>query len=184
MFDALKLDIPETEFFNEDTSEFYYVKPCVLMLKHSLLSISYWESRWKKAFIDPIEGSKTDAQTKDYIRCMTINKGVDPLVYRVLTDSDYDKIRKHIQDPMTATEIRMFNPQATRKKITSEEIYHWMVTFNVPFECEKWHINRLFALLEICAIKSEGGQKMSNRDIMRQNMELNEKRKRELGIEG
>ena len=179
----LKITIPETEFFNEDTSEFHYLKPCVLRLEHSLLSVSKWESRWKKAFINPMESNKTQEETVDYIRCMTINKDVDPLVYKVLTNSDYEKIIKHIEDPMTATEITTFNPRRTQKIITSEEIYYWMVTFKVPFECEKWHLNRLFALLEICAIKSQNGEKMSKAETMRQNMALNEKRKREMGIE-
>lgn len=180
----LKIEIPEKELFNEDTSEFYYIKPCVLRLEHSLLSISKWESKWKKAFINPISSDKTQEEVMDYIRCMTTNKDVDPLVYKVLTNEDYEKIYKYIEDPMTATEITTFNPHISKKKITSEEIYHWMVTFKVPFECEKWHINRLFALLEICAIKSQNGKKMSQAEIMKQNMELNEKRKREQGIEG
>ena len=180
----LKLKIEESEFFNEDTLEFYYIKPCTLRLEHSLLSVSKWEARWKKAFINPRESDKTTEEVMDYVRCMTTNKEVDPLVYRSLTNTDYDKIRKYIEDPMTATEIRSFNPHRSSKIITSEEIYHWMISFNVPFECEKWHLNRLFALLEICAIKSQGGKKMSQQEVMRQNMELNERRIKAMGIEG
>ena len=64
--------------------------------------------------------------------------------------------------------------------VTSELIYFWMVTFNIPFECETWHLNRLFALIRICNLKNANPKKMSKNEIAMRNRELNAKRKAEL----
>ncbi len=36
-----------------------------------------------------------------------------------------------------------------------------MSMLNVPYECQKWHINRLIVLLEVCAIRNAPDKKMS-----------------------
>lgn len=181
----LEIHVPKTELFNEDTSEFIYVEDTALLLEYSLISISRWESKWRKAHIDP-DHKPTLEETKDLIRCMTINKKVDPIVYQILPPTEIDKITKYINEPMTATTIHTYKKENTKRKITSEEIYYWMVSFGIPFDpCEKWHLNRLFALIEICAIKNGNGQsKMSKRESGMSQMELNERRLRELNTEG
>ena len=47
----LILKIPEQEYFNNVTGEFVNCRACTLKLEHSLVSISKWESKWKKAFL-------------------------------------------------------------------------------------------------------------------------------------
>ena len=62
-----------------------------------------------------------------------------------------------------------------------------MVSFQIPFECQKWHLNRLLTLIRICKIK-EGQQnkngKMSKRDILSQNASLNAARRAKMHSKG
>ena len=47
----LRITIPATEEWNETKEEFIYTKEQTLQLEHSLVSLSKWESRWKKPFL-------------------------------------------------------------------------------------------------------------------------------------
>ncbi len=180
----LKIIVPEGELFNSDTSEFYYIKEQTLLLEHSLVSISKWESKWKKAFINPFE-EKTIPETLDYIRCMTITKSVDPKVYKVLTKEVIEQVNSYIEDPMTATTFSEINEPPSRKIVTAEEIYYWMVSLGIPFECEKWHLNKLLTLIKICSIKNQSNdKKLSGRKLINSNRALNEARKAKLGTKG
>ena len=144
----LTITIPATEEFDEVKGEFVYTKEQTLQLEHSLISISKWESKWCKPFL--AKGDKTFEETIDYIKCMTLNKNVDDEVYRCLTSDNVAAINEYIGAPMTAT---TFSGNEHGKKngeqITSELVYYWMVALNIPFECEKWHINRLLTLIRV-----------------------------------
>ena len=71
----LRITIPATEYFNEETNEFISGGDAIeVRLEHSLVSISKWESKWEKAFLGKKE--KTDEELLDYIRCMTITSDV------------------------------------------------------------------------------------------------------------
>lgn len=159
----LQLSIPNGEYFDERTEEFINIDACTLRLEHSLLSISKWESKWCKPFLGKEE--KTDEMLRDYIRCMTLNKDVNPMVYSVLSNSDLLRIKEYINAPMTATWFRKDGNRApSRQIITSELIYYWMIAQNIPIECEKWHLNRLFTLIHICGEKNKDPKKMSKKD--------------------
>ena len=47
----LQIIVPEREVYDEKKNEFITVKETKLNLEHSLISISKWESKWKKPFI-------------------------------------------------------------------------------------------------------------------------------------
>lgn len=181
----LTIVVPEGEMFNEKTQEFVYIKGQTLVLEHSLVSLSKWESKWKKPFLN--SSDKTPEETIDYIRCMTITKNVDPLIYMNLTQDILNRVNKYIDDTMTATTFNDRNEKrgGGREQITSELIYYWMVNFNIPFECEKWHLNRLLTLIKVCSVKSQANtKKMSKREILQQNNELNALRRKQLGSKG
>lgn len=179
----LTVIVPESELFDSAKNEFIYVKEQTLKLEHSLLSVSKWEAKWKKPFLG--KESKTWDETIDYIRCMTINSNVDPVVYKNMPRKVIERINNYIDDPMTATTFREDNKRGGGEIITSEIIYYWMVNFNIPFECEKWHLNRLLTLVKVCSIKSDASQKkMKKNEILAQNNKINEMRRRQLGSKG
>lgn len=178
----LKLDIKETECYNSETNEFHIVKKQVLSLEHSLVSISKWEAKWKKPFLHTNE--KTYEEILDYIKCMTITQNVDPYVYTCLTNSNLKDINEYINDSQTATTFNDKNGKKSREIITSELIYYWMVALEIPFECQRWHINRLLTLIKVCNIKNSPSKKMSKSEILKQNKSLNEARRQALGSKG
>ena len=105
----LKIFIPEkpsVELYDESTNTFFYSKPIkeqTLQLEHSLVSISKWESKWCKSFLS--RADKTNEETIDYIKCMTLTQNVDPIVYENLSSEHIKQINDYIDAPMTATVI-------------------------------------------------------------------------------
>lgn len=179
----LQIEIPEIEFFNQKTGEFMPIKGRTLRLEHSLLSLSAWESKWKKPFLTDKE--KTQEEMLDYIRCMTIDNNVDPNCYYALDLKTVNKIRDYIADPHTATTITDRRPRPVRNEIiTSELIYYWMIDCGIPFECQKWHLNRLLMLIRICGIKGSPEKKMSMAAIFGQNRSLNAARRASMNSRG
>lgn len=173
----LQITIPETELFDEARQEFIYVdRPVTLTLEHSLVSISKWESKWKKPYISNEE--KTVEEVIDYIRCMTITQNVDPNVYYALTEQNFREIEEYIQDPHTATTIKEpGRPTKNGEGVTSELVYYWMCAYQIPFEAQKWHFNRLMTLIRIAGIKNNPDRKMSRKDAFMQQRELNAMRR-------
>lgn len=178
----LKITIPAREFYNEETEEFMYYTKEELQLEHSLESVSKWESKWNKPFLS--SSDKSVDEIIDYIRCMTITEVDDPEVYERLTEHNIRAINSYIDAPMTATTFNEPNNRGSREIITSEIIYYWMITFNIPFECQRWHLNRLLALIKVCNIKNNPPKKMSAQEIMARNKALNAQRKQNLNTRG
>ena len=176
----LRITIPEQELYDERTNKIITTKAVTLQLEHSLVSISKWEARWKKPFISESgENNKTTEETIDYIKCMTITQNVDPKVYNFLTVENIREINSYIESPMTATTIKETESGKTKKEIiTSELIYYWMVANEIPFECEKWHLNRLLTLIRVCSIKNTPPKKMSKSEILSRNAKLNAARRK------
>ena len=178
----LQIVVPAVEMYNEQTNEFVIAKEQTLQLEHSLVSLSKWESKWNKPFLT--KDKKTFEETIDYIRCMTLTKNVKPEVYLRLTPENIEEINRYIEAPMTATTINDRDPRISREINTSELIYYWMIALNIPFECQKWHLNRLLTLIKVCSIKSQSPKKMSKREIMQRNASLNEARRKKLNSKG
>ena len=86
---------------------------------------------------------------------------------------------------MTASKFYDQKTGSTNNKpITAELIYYWMLSFNIPFECEKWHLNRLLALIRVCGRETTPPKKMSRQELINRNHELNEARKRKFNTKG
>jgi len=179
----LTLNVAEQEFYDAEKNTFFESKPVKAQLEHSLISMSKWESIWHKPFLpikNKVKGIESHEQELSYISCMIIGR-VAPHVPAVLY-RDYGKeIRDYIANPSTATTI--FNPEerahGSAAIVTTELIYYWMVRFTIPNECEKWHINRLLVLINICNIKereSSGKNKMTPADAARHQYMMNKAR--------
>lgn len=179
----LKITIPAVEQWDEYNQEFINTKEQTLHLEHSLLSLSKWESKWNKPFLT--KQPKTYEETLDYIKCMTVNQNVDPTIYSCLNNSHFDQINKYIEAPMTATYFsEEKGKKASREQVTSELIYYWMIALQIPFECEKWHLNRLLTLIKVCNIKNTPPKKRSKREIMSHNAALNAARRQQMNSRG
>lgn len=179
----LTIVIPAKEQWDETNQRFIYSKETVLQLEHSLISLSKWETKWWTPFLTKKE--KTFEETISYIECMTINKNIDPTVYNCLTVDNIKEIHNYIYSPMTATKVPTDKKASGNKDVlTSELLYYWMIQLNIPFECEKWHLNRLIALIDICNFKNQPAKKMSQREIMSRNSALNAERRKKLNTKG
>lgn len=178
----LQVTIPAFEKYDETTNTFSYVKEQKLSLEHSLVSLSKWESKWKKPFIS--KDPKSKEESIDYVRCMTTNKNVNPDVYYNIPADIFKEIEEYISDPMTATWIRETPQSGGRQIITSELIYYWMVSYQIPFECQKWHLNRLIMLIRVCDEKNKQPKKMSKREILSRNAALNAARRAKYNTRG
>ena len=178
---------PATELWDENKLEFVpqpEFKGATIQLEHSLMTVSRWESKWHKSYTNTKD--KTVEETIDYIRLMTLSKNVDPDVYNHLTIENFKEINRYINDPMTATTIkRKPGKGPSRKIVTAEVIYSWMIDAEIPFEpCEKWHLNRLLALIEVRGAMANPGKKMSPKSIMKSNAALNASRRAKMHSKG
>ena len=181
----LEITIPEREYTYEDPKTgdicFMSTPKVTLTLEHSLISVSKWEAKWKKPFLDD-KVSKTHEESIDYVRCMTLNKSVDPLVYEAIDNATMQQITDYIGESQTAT---WFSPQEKKqskfsgKKITAELIYYWMSALNLPFDiCSKWHLSRLMTLIEVCNLENAPKKNMTPSQIAKQNHSLNAARRK------
>ena len=119
---------------------------------------------------------------------MTITPNVDPDIWKRVTAAQVKQINDYIDAPMTATWFNEREGQGkgrhTSEQVTSEIIYYWMIALNIPFECQKWHLNRLLTLVRVCNIKNTPPKKMSKSEIMSKNKALNAARRAKSGSKG
>lgn len=181
----LEIVVPAGEMWDEKLEMFIdNDQPKKLQLEHSLVSISKWESKWHKPFLT--DGEKTIEETRDYIKCMTLTKNVDPDVYLFLSQENIRDVKAYIDDSMTASWFsgNEGKGKINGEQITSELIYYWMTVFHIPSEYQKWHLNRLITLIKICDIKSRPAKKVSIDETIRNYAELNAARKKKLNTTG
>lgn len=191
-------DIPKREYFDNIRQEFItiegkHINPIHLQLEHSLMSIAKWESRWHKAFIT--NDNLTGEELIDYLKCMTINQQKDPDVYNNLPQEELNRIVEYMQDPYSAWEIisnkKRAKPVRRSKRPESVEmVYYAMIQYGIPMECEKWHFNRLMALIDYCDYKggstsgAGGPNKRSEKEIMEMYRAMNEKNRKKYHSKG
>lgn len=180
----LELKIDDVEAYDEANNEFITIKGGTMKLEHSLVSLSKWESKWNKPFLS--DADKTLEETLSYIKFMTISKDMDDRIYKFLPDDAIEKVNAYISASMTATTFSDRNKGAAgnREIITAEIIYYWMIAFNIPFECQKWHLNRLLTLVKVCSIKNGPQKKMSASEITSRNAQLNAARRKAMNSRG
>lgn len=172
------ITIAEQEVFDESSMSFISVKETKLQLEHSLVSVSKWESRWKKPFMETMGPNMTAEEFISYVECMCITQNINPAIFSFLTQDQIKEINDYINDPMTATTFTNRDPNAGKGKkeiITSEIVYYWMIAQNIPKECEKWHFNRLMTLIRVCSIKNGPDKKMSKAETMARHKAANAK---------
>lgn len=181
----LTVTIPKTELFNDETQRFINIEATTLVLEHSLVSLSKWEQTWEKPFLG--REKHTTEETLDYIRCMTLSPENPPeQIYNALTSDLMKQITAYIDRKMTAT---WFSEVPGQKRntdiITSEVIYYWMVSLQIDWQAQYWHLNRLLTLIRVINVKNDPKKKlMPQRDQLAQQRALNEERRKKFGTKG
>ena len=178
----LEITIPGQELWDEDKQEFINTKETTLRLEHSLISLSKWESKWHKPFLKEND-TKTVEETIDYIRCMTLTQNVDPEIYNYITNGIIQQVTEYLEDSMTATWFTD-DKKKGHEIITAEIIYYQMIALNIPFECQKWHLNRLLTLIKVCVLKNTPEKKLSAKEQAKQRSALNAARRKALKSKG
>lgn len=170
----------KTEYWDEEKEQFINTMGGDLHFEHSLVSISKWESKWKKPFLG---SNKTNAELYDYICCMCEETVTEDLI-KSLGDESINRILSYVNDPMSATTVNENKRnKPSREVVTSELIYYWMIALEIPFECQYWHLNRLMKLIDVCNIKNNP-KKMGKNEIYKQNRDLNAARRKALKTKG
>ena len=181
----IRILLPEKELYDEVNNKFVYLPSRELILEHSLVSISKWERKWRKSFLNTDD--KSFDEVMDYIKCMCVEELEDENDLYRLSEENVSDINAYIQDSMTATTFSDFSDNKNTKSreiITSEIIYYWMIANNIPFECQYWHLNKLLTLIKVCSIKNSPEKKMSTSEILSRNKALNAARRKKMNSKG
>ncbi len=180
----LHVDIPDVELYDEINNEFKIRKGASITMEHSLLSLSKWESKWHKPFLT--EEPKTLEETLDYYRCMTITQNANPEIYKNINSKIMSQIDAYMGDPMTATTFNNLSNggRDSGSFITAEIIYYWMISLNIPFECQKWHLNRLITLIRVVSAKNAPAKKVPKQELLERQRRLNAERKAKFKTSG
>lgn len=178
----LTITVPGDEYFDDETQRFVTVGDTTLELEHSLASISKWESMWEKPFLG--KAQKTTEETLSYVQIMAGEVDVSELLPK-LSEENVAQINDYIVSKQSAT---WFSDAPGAKQsneiITSEIIYYWMVSLNVPFECQHWHLNRLLTLIRVINQKNTPAKKMTPAERNAMAQRLNAERRARLKSNG
>lgn len=167
----LEVFIPTTESFDETTSRFITTGGVILHFEHSLLSLAKWESKYCKPFLD--NNKRTPEEMMDYFRMMCLDEFDEEYWSKELIE----KLTNYLKFKPTATRLNNAdNDSNSRRIMTSELIYAYMVSANIPFSCEEWNLHRLFYLLGTINALNTKPKKMSQEEAIRLQYEINQKR--------
>lgn len=171
------------EQFDESSGEFVNGDFVKLELEHSLVSLSKWESLHEKPFLG--QGEKTTEEVLSYVKMMILGEEPPPEIFSRINNDNFAAINTYINEKMTATWFtEPKSTQGSHEVVTAELIYYWMIAFNIPFECQHWHLNKLLTLIKVCNIKNAPKDKMNRSEMVAQRRLLNDQRRAQFGTSG
>jgi len=156
----------------------------VLEFEHSLVSLSKWESKFKKVFLS--KEPHTFEEMIDYYGFMLVTPGVRREVVYGLSPEQLLDLRKHIDDAQTAT---ILNDEGGRKGdgevLTNEVIYYYLKALKIPFHpTETWHVNRIMTLIALSAWKDNPPKEKPAKQQWAEMAAENERRRKMLQTNG
>ena len=175
-----KLKLEDKEFYDDNNECFITAKGGTYKFENSLRSLAKWESKYHRPFL--VNGSKTVDELRYFCWCMCLDDSLDP---RLIGDEELVVLTDYMKERPTATVLRD-DPTEKRSStfVTSETLYAKMAESGVPFECDTWNLIRLSTLLRTISEDSKPKRKMSQREIINQNREINSKRRAQLDSKG
>lgn len=188
----LTINVPTVvDVWDESKEEFLSGEEMKVTMEHSLKAISEWEAVHHKHFLHNKELTREELVDYYYRMILSPKDILMKDFFRIISDANtMQKIADYVNDPHTATTFSaaqknsIKNNGVSRDIITSEIIYYWMVSLEIPFECENWNINKLLTLIQVCNIKNTPPKKMNMKDAMSQQRSLNAARRAAWGSKG
>ena len=177
--------VPGDSRWDERMETFIDTPELNLELEHSLVSMSEWESKYKKPFLDEREPKSAD-EMFDYIYMMRLDKSIKKEDLLNMTPENVREIKAYNDEKRTATTFSkdQVGGKPLKEVITSELIYAWLVLQNIPFEVETWHVSRILTLVNVVAIKNQPPKKQNPVDAMKSSAAINKARRAAAGRGG
>ena len=176
----ITIHIKDVEYYDDASQTFVYLDGGTFRFEHSLEAIFKWEAQWKVPFLN---AKHTPEQLRSYLKIMCLDEGLSDLH---LVDYVVEDLNAYMNDKRTATTFQNEdkNSPPSRKVLTAEVIYSYMINANIPFEAARWHIDRLMTLLQVIAIQQEKPKMKTRSEILAENKALNAQRLKEYNTKG
>jgi hypothetical protein len=157
----LQIKVGSTEYFDDDTGKFTRRNGTLVEMEHSLASMSKWEALTGKSYISD---DKTNDEFFLYFKLMVL-PGYDPDLMDLITQQDAQKIADYIGSKASATILpeEPDRPGQPKKRITCEQIYSWMISLQIDWDAENWHIGRLLTLIRLVNMNNERANNSSKK---------------------
>lgn len=177
----ITLDFNDIEYYDEEKSEFISFPPKLVNFEYTLFAVAKWEERWRKPFLTS-ELRSDDPMLIDFFICMGDDPTLSPVYF-------YDPsvgmiLNNYIKDPMSATRFLKEPASGRGKDYTAEEIYALMFMNGIPIEFENRNLNKLLTILRVISAYNSPPKKKTQREILAENVALNEQRKKKYNTKG
>ena len=178
----LKLTLGD-EYYDENQNEFILKPTREVVLEHSLRTIAKWETKYEKPFLT--NTPKTPEEMLDYYLMMSPD---GELKVEDINERVSHEIMNYIKSSNSATTVKRNTKKKNQasKIYTSEVLYALMFMNGVHISADRWHINRLMLTLEVISDYNTPAdqKKMSKKEILKQNREINRQRREKLKTKG
>ena len=165
----LKITLGPYEAYDNGNNEFIIYPKKDYLFNFNLVALDKWESKHRKRLLD--NDDITYKEYLDFFLCMCESEDLN---VNLLTDLEYDAIRRYMNDIPTATVIPNRKKKAgVRKTIfTSEIIYGYMSILNIPYEWETKNLNKLITLINTISSLQAPPEKMTREESMEEHRKL------------
>lgn len=185
--DYLTLTVTRPESFDDTTNRFVKAGPAVtVVLEHSLASIQRWESKWHKPYIS--REAKTLDEITYYMQCMVHDiSDPDALTefFKWLTPDQIHQIESFMNDSKSGHKIKENGKSKDNSVLAADYYYAVLMKLKAPIEMvEHWHINRVFALMDMFNLLMAEPKKRNKADIIKDYDRINEERLKKWNTKG